>query len=163
MTSNLLRLSEEVSLALHAMVLLASHPEQRFCNAEIAALLGASEHTLAKVMQRLAKEGLVESARGPRGGFSLAKPPEVVMLSDIYEAIDGPIGGPSCLLGKPACSGQGCVLAGLVQSVHQQVKDYLVRTSLAVLSPSVHLGNPASQDRLQRECSGSPTTEPADR
>ena len=163
MTSNLLRLSEEVSLALHAMVLLAGHPGQRFCNSEIAALLGASEHTVAKVMQRLAKERLVESVRGPHGGFSLAKSPEAVTLSDIYEAIDGPIGVPSCLLGKPVCSGQGCLLAGLVQSVHQQVKDYLVKTSLARLSPNVHLGNPASPDLLQCECSGSPTTESADR
>ncbi len=153
--ANLLRVSEEVSLALHAMALLASHRDQRFSNAEVAGRLGASEHTLAKVMQRLSKEGLVESARGPHGGFVLARPAETVMLSDIYEAIDGPIGAPSCLLSTPACSGESCVLAGLVQSVHQQVKDYLVKTSLAQLAANVHLGGATPENPLQLECSGS--------
>jgi Rrf2 family protein len=130
---NLLRISEAVSLGLHTMALLASRGEARCTNHEIADVLHASVHHLAKIMQRLARTGLVDSAVGPQGGFRLARSASDIRLLEIYEAIDGPLGEPECLLGEPICDGGECVLGGLVEKVSREVRSYLSETTLASL------------------------------
>jgi Rrf2 family protein len=132
---NLLRISEAASLGLHTMALLARHRGQRFTTEEIATQLHASEHHLAKVMRRLARAGMVEAVRGPQGGFCLLRAPSRVKLVEIFEAIEGPLGSPTCLLSGPGCDGRKhCVLGNVVQQVHGIVRDYLTRTSLEDLA-----------------------------
>lgn len=71
---------------------------------EIAADLGIPRNYLAKVLHRLAQDGLLESSRGPAGGFQLAVAPGRLPLARILEPFD-PIGSePRCLLGRGRCS-----------------------------------------------------------
>lgn len=46
---------------------------------------------LLKILQQLVKAEVLRSKRGPRGGFSLARPAEQINLLDIIEAVDGPM------------------------------------------------------------------------
>lgn len=143
--SNLLRLSEPVSLALHAAALLARRPDERVANARLAATLRVSEHHLAKVMQRLARAGIVGSTRGPQGGFQLVRPAESIALVELFEAIDGPVGEATCLLSHQICDGSDCLVGELVNDVHGQVRHYLTETTLARLADRftlVELENP---------------------
>jgi len=121
------------------MAIMANDPGRRFTNQEIAERLMASSHHLAKVMQRLAKAELVNSTRGPQGGFRLADSAESMRLITIFEAIEGPISEGGCLLGEPICEGSDCVLGEVIQSVHRQVRDYLAKTTLAELAQGVAL------------------------
>jgi len=132
--SNLLRLSEPVSLALHAAALLARQPDQRIANARLAATLQVSEHHLAKVMQRLARAGLVSSTRGPQGGFQLERAADRVALIELFEAVDGPVGEAKCLLSQQICDGRDCLVGELVHDVHEHVRRYLAETTLARLA-----------------------------
>ena len=132
---NLLRISEAASLGLHTMALLARDRKRRFTTQEIATQLGASEHHLAKVMQRLTRAGMVDAVRGPLGGFQLSKAPSKIKLLDVFEAIEGPLGQPTCLLSRPACEGRGhCALGDMVHQVHNLVRDYLAKTTLNELA-----------------------------
>jgi len=131
---SILRLSDAVSLALHTSIFLAGRPSQLVSVGEMAQSLGVSEAHLSKVLQRLAKVGLVRSVRGPRGGFALTGPAKSVRLLDVYEAIEGPLMSADCLLGKPVCNGRGCILGGLVGTVGRQVRAYLSRTRLSELT-----------------------------
>ncbi len=139
--NHLLRISEAASLAMHTMSLLARHQKQRFSNQQMAELLDASEHSLAKVMQRLNRAQLVESQRGPTGGFTLARSPEEVTVLEIFEAVDGPIGKAGCLLGKGQCVSEGCLLGGLVVKVHHLIRQEFGQTTLATLAESMKLGD----------------------
>ena len=132
--SNTLRISEATSLALHTAVLLAARPDGLHSAREIADTLHVSEAHLSKVLQRLAHVGLVESVRGPRGGFRLAKSGDKIALLDVYQAIEGPLGSGSCLLGRRVCRGKTCVLGGLLGAVNKQVRDYLSKTRLSQLT-----------------------------
>lgn len=132
----LVNISEAVSLALHTMALLGRASQRRVRNQEIADLLKASGHHLAKVMQRLVRAGLVDSACGPQGGFLLAKPADEIMLLDVYEAIEGPLGDEGCLLREPICSGRDCILGEVLHSIQTQLRDYLDKTTLAELAGS---------------------------
>ncbi|MCE5269919.1 Rrf2 family transcriptional regulator [bacterium] len=131
---DMLRLSEAASLALHTMVFLSGHPEGQASAREIARDLNVSEAHLAKVLQRLARYGLVNSVRGPKGGFSIAPGRDNATLLDIYEAIEGPIPDRKCLRSTSICTGKHCIFGNLLEDVNKQVKDYMAETSLPDLA-----------------------------
>jgi Rrf2 family protein len=137
--SRILRISEAASIALHAMVLLANEGDAPLTTGTIAGRLEVSPNHLSKVLQRLAKVGLVEAVRGRGGGYTLGRAPGRVSLKDIYEAIDGPITSKDCLLGKRVCRSKKCILSDLLGNVTREVRDYFADTSLAELA-DVDLG-----------------------
>lgn len=136
MVGSALRISEATSLAMHTMALLGSGSGPEVSSREIAGSLGVSQAHLQKVLQRLGRAGLVHSERGPRGGFTLAQPPERITLLEVYEAIEGPLHLVDCLFSKPACRGGRCILGGLVGLVNDQFGTYLRETTLADLAGS---------------------------
>ena len=135
-----LRISEAASLALHAMALLATRAGEVVSVPEVAGALGVSEAHLAKVLQRLNHAGLVESVRGPRGGFRLAERGRNVSLLKVYESVEGPLPSGQCLLGKPACKLSRCVLGELLKNVNREVREYLSNTKLAELAGAYRNG-----------------------
>lgn len=142
--SNLLKITEAASLGLHTMTLLAAEPGRLVNAKEAAAALQASEAHLAKVLQRLARAGLVESVRGPKGGFSLARPADQITLLEVYEAIEGPMVVRHCLFSTQLCNGEKCIFGNMLESVDAQVRQYLASTKL-------HQVTEAVQGALKRE------------
>lgn len=130
--SSVLKISEATSLALHSMVLLSVGPQESLSTWEMAGILKASEAHLAKVLQRLSKQGLVRSVRGPRGGFVLGRSADDITLLEVYEAVEGPLASGDCLLDTPVCGGE-CILGDLLHSVNGQVRDYLSQKRISDL------------------------------
>jgi Rrf2 family protein len=131
---NVLKISEAASLALHAIVYLADNGDHMLSNKDIAAAINASESHLSKVMQRLAKAGMVNSSRGPRGGFMLARPAGEITLLQVYEAIEGPMNSSPCLLQSPVCAGDKCLMGDVIGRLNMEVRRYLEHTRLSDLS-----------------------------
>lgn len=93
---------------------------------------------LAKVFQRLVKAGLLRSAKGRGGGFSLARPAHAITLLHIVEAIEGPQRMDQCVVGLERCSdAMPCPQHDLYKPIRQRLKDYLATTTLADLSASL--------------------------
>jgi len=131
--ASMLRISEAASLAIHTMVYLAAHTEALVSTREIAKVFHASEAHLSKVLQRLARVGLVRSIRGPHGGFTLLKPANKISLLEVYEAIEGPINSNVCLLEEPACKKGRCVMGTILRGVYSEIDNYLRRTTVGSL------------------------------
>ena len=93
----MVKFTEAASLALHAMALLAAQRERRFQIHDMAEALPGSTSHLAKVLQRLAKVGLITSVRGRGGGFVLSRDPAQITMLEVYEAIEGPLEVCRCL------------------------------------------------------------------
>jgi Rrf2 family protein len=129
--SGILKISEATSLGFHAMMVLARDPKARVSAGEIGELLHASEATLAKVLQRLVKVGLVTSTRGPKGGFLLGKAPQDISLLEIFEAIEGPLISVSCLLHQPVCPGGKCIFGDILTDIHTRLAEHMAKTTLA--------------------------------
>ena len=128
---NLLRISDAATLAIHALAFIvdADEPVQV---SKIAEPMGASTAHLGKVLQRLARLGVVTSVRGPRGGFNLAHPAEETSLLDVLVAVDGPITEEGCLLGRPACdTPDACPVRNLNHQVRELVVGKLGELTLA--------------------------------
>ena len=130
----LLELRGAVTLALHAAVFLASHPERLVSTKNMAQQMSVSEAHLAKVLQRLSKCGIVSAIRGPRGGFRLAKRSDQITLREVYETIEGPIIPHSCLFGTPVCRGNGCILGNVLREADHNFRDRLSRRRLSDLT-----------------------------
>lgn len=71
---------------------------------EIAEFIDASEHTVGKMLQTLVKERVINSAKGPNGGFSISEKQLNQLIIHIVEAIDGKEVFKQCGLGFSKCS-----------------------------------------------------------
>lgn len=141
--TNLLKISEAASLALHTLVFLAGHGEQRFSAKAIASQLEGSEFHLSKVLQRLNRAGYVTSTRGPKGGFMISPEGSEAYLIEVFEAIEGPLELKACIAGIKVCQRETCILGGLTQSIHQQFKEYMARTRVSdLMEDKVSQGGP---------------------
>jgi Rrf2 family protein len=125
-----LRISEAASLAIHTMVYLAGDASMQLSAGFISRELCVSEAHLAKVLQRLSRAGLLLSARGPRGGFRLARGGDEITLLDVFEAIDGPFEPEDCLMRSRTCGEMGCLFGDLLSDINKQVRDYLASRTL---------------------------------
>ena len=124
--------SEAASIGMHGMVLVARAGETINVQ-KIADIIGSSRHHVAKVMQRLVKEGFLLSNRGPSGGFKLNLEAEKITLLQIYEAIEGQVKVISCPHEKPVCPFEKCIMGTVVFKMTQTFRDYLSSNTLADL------------------------------
>jgi Rrf2 family protein len=130
----ILNISEAASLAFHAVIILAAHSDRLVSTREIASILHGSEAHLAKVLQRLVRAGLVESVRGPAGGFRLKKESSEICLLEVFEVMEGKLSDHQCLLSSPVCGNGSCIFGGMLDSINRQVRDYFTRTRLSEFS-----------------------------
>src|SRR4051794_12875869 len=93
---------------------------------------------LAKVFQKLVRGGVLKSAKGRGGGFSLPRPPHEITLMEIVQAIEGPQTLDQCVVGLERCSDQmPCPQHDLYKPIRQRLKDYLNTTTLADMAASL--------------------------
>ena len=131
---SILRISDAASLAIHAAAFLAGNPGKPWTTREIADALRVSENHLSKVLQRMAKAGLVQAQRGPNGGSRLAKSPEEITLLDVYRSVDGELPQGDCLLGNSVCSPGNCIFGGFLRKVREELMDKLANTRLTSIA-----------------------------
>ena len=98
----MLRLSKKADYALMALQHIASvqfgdvTPGRVVNTKEIAEEYNIPVELLAKVLQTLSKNGLIESHNGPKGGYLLAKAPQEVTIAQVLESLEGPLGIMDC-------------------------------------------------------------------
>jgi Rrf2 family protein len=124
--------SEAASIGMHGMVLVARAGETINVQ-KIAEITGSSRHHVAKIMQRLVKEGFLKSNRGPSGGFKLNIEPNRITLLEIYEAIEGQVNVLSCPHDKQVCPFGKCILGTVVTKMTQTFRDHLSTQTLSDL------------------------------
>lgn len=128
--SRIISISEAASIAIHSMVLIASADEGLNVTT-IAERMGASKHHVAKIMQRLVKEGFLYSQRGPSGGFHLNKAADEISMLDVFETIEGKLTETDCPMDHPICPFGKCLMGGIVTKMTSEFKDYMSRQVLS--------------------------------
>jgi Rrf2 family protein len=129
--SKVVSLSEAVSIALHSMILIGRSKGTSVNVDRLAEATGSSRHHVAKVMQRLAKDGFVSSFRGPNGGFYLQRDPGEILLLEIYEAIEGKLVPLTCPMEKQICAFDKCFMNNITYDLTLQFIQYMKSQSLA--------------------------------
>ena len=135
-----MRLSTKGRYAVMAMADLARRQtaaDRAVALAEIAARQEISLSYLEQLFARLRRKGLVKSARGPGGGYRLARTAETTTIAEIVHAVDEPLRATRCA-SHGADGGRGCMLKGerclthdLWEDLGHRIEDYLTSVSLA--------------------------------
>lgn len=98
-------LSESVKDCIRALIYLALNNDKGYISVkEISTKLNLPFFFLAKNIQKLVKDGILESYRGPKGGIIFKKPLNEIRVIDIIKAIDGDSLFKKCILGFDECS-----------------------------------------------------------
>ncbi len=128
----MLRLSREVDYGLLAMMYIADRPEGMLAyRRDIAARHGIPGEFLAKVLQKLARGGLIRSYRGTQGGYALARDAAQITLADVVEAVEGPIALVECQCASYECHQEpACTVKSALQDVQRAFYGVLARMSL---------------------------------
>jgi Rrf2 family protein len=122
--AHVINFSEASFIALHGMVIIAES-EDMVNVVEIADRLKSSKHHVAKVMQRLVKDGYLNSHRGPSGGFTLKKKPEKITFLEVYECIEGKIEIGDCPLDRPICPFHKCIFNNVTKKMTEEFVSYM--------------------------------------
>jgi FeS assembly SUF system regulator len=114
------------------MTHLAHEPARIHSAMEVSHGVSLTLPTTSKIMKTLAREGLLKSHRGARGGFTLARPPEQISVASIIRAMDGPVGLTECANSVGVCDKEdGCTVRANWQHISQVVEQALEGVSLA--------------------------------
>jgi len=131
--------SRSSEYAIRAFVNLAQIPDGKYAMVkQIAAEEEIPTHFLAKILQQLARKGLLRSSKGPTGGFSLRVPADEIRLLDIVEALDGLMEYEKCAAGLSECSDEmPCPLHDSWKALRSRIMDYLGRNTIADLAKAL--------------------------
>ena len=130
------KLSKKADYGLIAMKHLANHRENHSCSAnEIAEEYGISATLMAKVLQKLAKHGLVAAKHGSTGGYQLARQADHINALEVLTAIDGPVLITSCVTSHGNCDAtERCSVKEPLQRVNESILGVLSTVTIAQLS-----------------------------
>jgi len=132
-----MRLSTRGRYAVMAMVELAARQQDcgeagRVSLGEIAEAQALSLAYLEQLFGNLRRSGLVGGARGPGGGYRLARPAESIAIADIADAVDEPLRGTRCEENSPGClAGRRCLTHDLWFELGAHLRSFLAGVTLA--------------------------------
>jgi len=123
---------KSTSYAFHVICYMAQQPlnENPIQLKKLAKELDLPENYLSKVLQTLNKANIINSFRGAKRGYKLAKKPEDITFLEIIETFEGPVNGNLCLLDLDSCIFGECVLNGALNNLTDSVKSILSKTTI---------------------------------
>ena len=131
----MLKLTKKADYALMAMKHLADHAEggTRSASAkDVADSFGIPPEALAKILQRLAKAGLLHWQHGTNGGYRLARAAHTISAFEVIQAIDGPLFITSCVTVRGACGQSSrCNIREPLRKVNDSIEAVLKRIKIS--------------------------------
>ena len=126
-----MKLTTRGRYAVTAMLDLALHKDQGpVCLSDISERQEISLSYLEQLFSRLRRGNLVESIRGPGGGYRIVNPLEQVAISDIVKAVNESVDTTQCG-GQKNCHQQGrCLTHDLWEGLSEQIESFLSSISL---------------------------------
>lgn len=131
----MLRISKLTDYSTVIMAYMARQPLDVHSVAAMATAVGVAEPTTSKILKTLARQGLVLSTRGARGGYRLARPPAQISLAEVIDAMEGSFGMTECSLRAGLCAQEaGCPLRENWPRLNQVIRRALDEVTLADMS-----------------------------
>jgi len=132
----MIRITKQTDYGIVLLTHLASHAERSFNAPELAAETGLPLPMVSKTLKLLAKEHLLSSHRGVKGGYSLAAPAEEITMAQVIAALEGPIAITECIDLSGECSHERvCPTRNNWHRINRALKEALAQISLAEMAP----------------------------
>ena len=129
----MLKLTKKADYALMAMKHLAENADQGAQSAkDVADAFSIPPEALAKILQRLAKAGLLHSQHGIRGGYVLGRAAHTISAFEVIQAIDGPLFITSCVTVRGECDQTDrCNIREPLRKVNESIEAVLKRIKIS--------------------------------
>ena len=134
----MIKFSRLADYAVVVLAILAKNDKELMAASSLSCQSGLPEPTVAKVLKKLSKNGVVISIRGASGGYKLAYSKEEITVAQIVTAVDGPVALTACVEeSKDECCYTGCCpVKGRWDRVNVAVKNALSDITLADMMAS---------------------------
>lgn len=132
----MLKLTKKADYGLIALRHLAVSAEHGTASAkEIADRYGIPLPLLAKILQKLAKSGFLQSLPGTNGGYRLARDPRRITALEVIRTLDGPVMLTSCYTVRGQCGQSArCTVREPLRRVHESIVDVLNTITISEMS-----------------------------
>lgn len=133
----MLALTKKTDYALIALSHLAKSEDSVVSARTLAEASGIPFSILTNIMKELAHASIVKSERGPRGGYTLARPSDAISLHELITTIEGPFQFVQCIFSDSEESKRSCELTAScpirtpAYKIHQHFRRFLENVSLA--------------------------------
>ena len=136
----MLRLSKLTDYGTVIMTHMAREPGRIYSASEAAAAIGVAVPTASKILKMLARQNLLQSLRGAKGGYLLARPPGEISIAQVLNAMEGPTGITECSIAAGLCAQEGwCSIRANWQRINQVILRALNDVTLAdMMQPTFH-------------------------
>jgi Rrf2 family protein len=131
----MLRFTKRADYGLMAIHYIAIHDDLGAVSVKrIAEEFAIPQELLAKILQKLAKQGLIVSQNGPKGGYVLTRRASEISIGEVIRALEGPISIVSCLEDSDCPQMERCSLRRPITKVQAAITQMLDTMSLAELT-----------------------------
>lgn len=130
----MLRLSKLTDYATVILSYMAKDKSHIHAAIEIADATGIMQPTVSKILKLLVKAKVLNSMRGAKGGYGLARDPQYISVAAVICALEGPIAITECSISDDNCQqSSGCEIRGNWHLINQTIHDALESITLADL------------------------------
>lgn len=131
----MIRITKQTDYGIVLLTHLAANPEHQYNAPELAAEARLPLPMVSKILKLLARESLLVSHRGVKGGYSLARLPEAISMAEIIAALEGPIALTECISVEGDCSHEPlCPVRSNWRRINQAVRTALAGITLAEMA-----------------------------
>jgi Rrf2 family protein len=128
----MLKLTKKADYGLIALKHLAVNGPESSSAKGIAETYGIPLALLSKILQKLAKNGFLQSEHGTNGGYKLARDPREITALEVIRSIDGPIFLTACFTEHGyCCHTDKCIVRDPLQKIHEGILRILGSTTIA--------------------------------
>jgi FeS assembly SUF system regulator len=132
----MIRMTKQTDYGIVLLSRMAGLPSRQFNATELAAETRLPQPTVSKILKILGRAGLLHSHRGVKGGYTLARDPEIITVTEIIGALEGPIGITECIDDTPGeCSHEArCPVRGNWHRINEAIRQALDGINLAEMA-----------------------------
>jgi Rrf2 family protein len=129
-----MRVNRSTGYALLAAGYIAKNADKKIIlSQDISKQYDIAPEYLLKILHQLVKANVLHGKRGPRGGFSLAKPAKKITMLEIIEAVDGPMTGQLTLADQARSEKFSARAEQVCEKAVAQTRNVLAKTALSTL------------------------------
>jgi Rrf2 family protein len=130
----MLRLSKKVEYALMALRYIVMSNDNIVTAKEISSKFNIPHELLAKILQKLKKEQILESIKGVNGGYRLQRAPDDIKLTELMRSLDGDFSITECIHGQSEddCSMfNGCTIKSPLNKLQKELEDFFEKKTIS--------------------------------
>jgi len=128
----MLKITRKAEYALIALRHLISIKDGKLATVkEISTQYGIPQELLAKALQQLAREKVIDATKGPSGGYKLVRDPSTINMTKFFEILEGPMGIMDCYFDSGCNQLNGCNIRTPINRINDSIRTIFDKMTLA--------------------------------